>query len=372
MSYFDFFCNNNDKSKPDNSEKIQGTCYSMCPQAEVTLRERENLVHVLEVAGGTRKLVKSYSRSAADSNMAVPHLLRPYRVLKDTVQYLLRDVIKRKGVSSLVLYDFLNDRLRAVRQDMTIQRLPPGECACLLEPMVRFYVYFGYKFSNLKPGDFDQVLNKKYLLESLKWFLYCCDSMDQSSKVEEVDVLNSFMSNLDISKRNPSYDRVLMESLYILCNLDDIHPLMRYLGLPKELKSNLTLELAYKIAIANWKRNYIFVCSVIKKLCPLSFCALSSYLPTIQRQALRVMSHGYSSKQLTVPVATVRQWLHFTSDDEALSVCRHYGLKTEERRVRFCKTDFKTDVPLHQVEKHFRHEEKLNLQDMDVIFITCQ
>lgn len=80
------------------------------------------------------------------------------------------------------------------------------------------------------------MLNKKYLLESLKWFLYCCDSMDQSSKVEEVDVLNSFMSNLDISKRNPSYDRVLMESLYILCNLDDIHPLMRYLGLPKELK----------------------------------------------------------------------------------------------------------------------------------------
>lgn len=52
-------------------------------------RVRENLVHVLEVLGSSRKLVKSYSRSAADSHMAVPRLLRPYTVLKDTVQYLL-------------------------------------------------------------------------------------------------------------------------------------------------------------------------------------------------------------------------------------------------------------------------------------------
>ncbi|XP_063821461.1 SAC3 domain-containing protein 1 [Ostrinia nubilalis] len=371
MSYFDFFCNNIENSKPDNSEKIKGTCYSMCPQAEVTLREREKLVHVLEVVGDSRKLVKCYSRSAADSNMAVPHLLRPYSVLKDTVQYLLRDVIKRKGISSLVMYDFLNDRLRAVRQDITIQRLPAAECACLLEPMVRFYVYFGYKFINLKPGDFDQVLNKKYLLESLKWFLYCCDVIDQTSKVEE-DSLNSFMSKLDINKQSPVYDRVLMESLYILCNLDDIHPLLRYIGLPKELKRNPTLELAYKTAIANWNGNYMFVCSMIEKLCPLSFCALSSYLPSIQRLGVRVMSHAYSSKQLTVPASIVRRWLYFTSDHEALSVCRHYGLKTEETRVRFNKADFKTDAPLHQLEKHLLHNEKLNLHNMEEIFITCQ
>lgn len=57
-------------------------------------RETERLVHVLEVWGMERKLVKSYSRSAADSNMAVPHLLRPYAVLMKTVQFLLFEYVK--------------------------------------------------------------------------------------------------------------------------------------------------------------------------------------------------------------------------------------------------------------------------------------
>lgn len=54
----------------------------------------------------------------------------------------------RTDVPLAVVYDFVNDRLRAVRQDMIIQRLPPRECQVLLEPMVRFYVYFGYRYIN--------------------------------------------------------------------------------------------------------------------------------------------------------------------------------------------------------------------------------
>ncbi|XP_026329028.1 SAC3 domain-containing protein 1-like, partial [Hyposmocoma kahamanoa] len=151
-----FFANFN------NSEAVIGTCNSMCPEEETKLREKERLIHVLETENGVKKLVKAYCRSAADRTMAVPRLLRPYSVLKDTVDYLLLEVAKRTDVPTSIVYDFIDDRLRAVRQDITIQRLPSEQCCNLLEPMIRFYVYYGYILCKLPIKDFDPVLNKKH------------------------------------------------------------------------------------------------------------------------------------------------------------------------------------------------------------------
>ncbi|XP_059061741.1 SAC3 domain-containing protein 1 [Achroia grisella] len=369
-SYFDYFCENVNSNKAACSDKILGICYSMCPQTEVTLREKEGLVHVLEVFGPERKLVKCYSRSAADSNMAIPSILRPYNVLRNTVDYLVLDVTRRADVPTSTIYDFVNDRLRAVRQDMTIQRLPPEQCVQLLEPMIRFYVYFGYKLCEQPLSDYDPVLNQKYLLECMKWFLSCYENIQQAEDNTNINDISTSLSSLEINNRylkKLTCDRELMESLYILCNLDDLHPLYRYFKLPKDIKSNRAVKLAYKIAIANLKGNYAQVCNMLSQLCPLTYCAISVYLPTIQRRALQVLSHGYNSKQLTVPTAVVRQWLRFPSDANVIDICKYYGLHAEGPTVRFCKADFKTDVTTHQPRKLFLHEKSLKL-DVENIF----
>lgn len=44
------------------------------------------------------------------------------------------------------VYDFIFDRLRAVRQDMTIQQIGGMEAVSLLEDTVRFYIYSGYRY----------------------------------------------------------------------------------------------------------------------------------------------------------------------------------------------------------------------------------
>lgn len=345
-SYFDYFCTHIEK----NSDTIRGTCNSMCPDEEVILREREDLVHVLEVLGPIRKYVKSYSRSAADTNIAKPNLLRPYSVLIDTLHYLLLEVTKRREVSSVMVYDFVNDRLRAIRQDMTIQRLPPEQCVKLLEPMIRFYVYYGYKFSNLPTKGFDSDLNKKYLLECIKWFLSCIDTMDLSTN-RNIDLLSDFISNLNIKnvrRYTLGYDRVLMECLYILCNLDDVHPLYRYLNFSKDLKSDPRLNLAFKIAIANMKGNYIKIFKSMNTLCPLSYCALCTYLPVLQRKALLTLAHAYNSKKFVVPIEVITRWLRLSSNSDTIKVCSHYGIKTEGNNILFNKGEFKTDAFLHQ------------------------
>ena len=43
------------------------------------------------------------------------------------------------------VYDFIFDRLRAVRQDMVIQNLSGTDAVDILEKTVRFLVYSGYR-----------------------------------------------------------------------------------------------------------------------------------------------------------------------------------------------------------------------------------
>nr|XP_034840422.1 germinal-center associated nuclear protein [Maniola hyperantus] len=334
-----------DDNNIETRKCTQGICMEMCPPEEVTLRTKEKLVHVLEVTTSGHKLVKSYCRSAADSNMVVPRLLRPFPVLSDTVHYLLLEVPKRKDVKKLsVKYDFLNDRLRAVRQDMTIQRLLPEQCVVLLEPMIRFYVYYGYRLSDHPSNEFVPVLNKKDLLQCMKWFLNCCDVLHKPEEGDDIDSIIDSLNSLDICKVRPelSCDRILIESLYIICNLNDIHPLYRYLRLPKYVKRAPALKLAYDIAIANKNGNYIRTLRLAKRLCPLTYAALCLSLPTIQRRALQVMSHGYSSKNLTVPVEVLKDWLWFNSCEEVRATCAHYELQVlqEKHGVCFNKTSF--------------------------------
>ncbi|XP_075969109.1 germinal-center associated nuclear protein [Anticarsia gemmatalis] len=372
-SYFDYFCKNIEHEEVRESEQITGTCYSMCPEDEVKLRESSKLVHVLEVLGDERKLVKSYCRSAADSHMAVPHLLRPYNILKQTVHYLLLEVTRRVDVPQSVVYDFVNDRLRAVRQDMTIQRLPPDECVQLMEPMVRFYVYYGYVLSELPLKDYDPVLNKKILLECTKLCLNNCDNITERSDRDVIDRLTNFLSNMDVTspKIELACDRVLMESLYILCNLDNVHPLYRHFNLAKDLIREPTLQLAYEIAIANFQGNFVKVCRLMDKLCPLTYCAVYCYLPMLQRHGLQVLSHAYHNKRLTVPSGVVTRWLKFPDQRQAENTCKDYGLTVEEGNVRFDKSEFQVEANLHKLKTQDL-KTKFNMNILDIFTYTTK
>lgn len=128
------------------------------------------------------KTVKEYSRSAA--GLAAPRAseLRPLPVLITTTNYLIRYNYNEKSIFSFFLhifvfitflivsikntclylsrlalfekgtssnwntvYDFVADRLRAVRKDLIIQGLHNLDVLPVLEPMVIFHIYSGYR-----------------------------------------------------------------------------------------------------------------------------------------------------------------------------------------------------------------------------------
>ncbi|KAK3889149.1 hypothetical protein Pcinc_006726 [Petrolisthes cinctipes] len=158
----------------DISKHIIGTCLGMCPNAELRMRQRERLLHPLERSidprGGTgraepRAMVKEFSRSAAGHHIK-PSDVRPLPILIKTTKYLLTNVCCREDTSWALIYQFVFDRLRAIRQDLCVQDIREAGLG-VLQAAVRFYVYAQYRTCEHDLCDFDPYLNMKHLAETL-------------------------------------------------------------------------------------------------------------------------------------------------------------------------------------------------------------
>lgn len=91
------------------------------------------------------KVVKEFARSAAGVQTPKPHSLRTKHCLKRTVTYLLTDIIQDERKPFHVAYDFIFDRLRAVRQEIVMQDLDEMTTIELIEPMIMFLAYSLYR-----------------------------------------------------------------------------------------------------------------------------------------------------------------------------------------------------------------------------------
>lgn len=66
--------------------------------------------------------------------------------LRRTVHYLLTDIIRDDRRPFHFAYDFIFDRLRAVRQEIVMQDFDEVSTIELIEPMIMFLAYSLYRF----------------------------------------------------------------------------------------------------------------------------------------------------------------------------------------------------------------------------------
>lgn len=128
-----------------------GTCADMCPE-----RERESrLGFQLSIFERDEEdqpdeclMVKEYRRAGADQEEPAPDDLRTPRALAATMHHLVFNVMEddRSLSPDLALewYDFLWDRLRAIRKDITQQNICDPAAAILVERCTRFHVHSRY------------------------------------------------------------------------------------------------------------------------------------------------------------------------------------------------------------------------------------
>lgn len=130
-----------------------GSCSLMCSNEEREERERQNRLSKFEIIpntippkGDRRLTMKEYKRSAAGREFTVAQDLRPWSVLKKSLNHLLLDICLRSD-DWMYISGFVFDRLKAIRQDMIIQRIEGSRCIEILEGSVRFLVYSMFRLT---------------------------------------------------------------------------------------------------------------------------------------------------------------------------------------------------------------------------------
>uniref|UniRef100_A0A1Q3EXJ8 Putative nuclear protein export factor n=1 Tax=Culex tarsalis TaxID=7177 RepID=A0A1Q3EXJ8_CULTA len=299
---------------------ISGTCEAMCPKPEIELRIREKLVHFYELKPTAsrrsrsepdpERMVKEFARSAAGMQQPRHWELRTVRTLKRTVHFLLTEIIHDERRPYSFRYEFIFDRLRAIRQELVMQNLGPQDTLDILEPSVRFLAYSAYRLCECPIGEFDPKICTTHVQECLKKILRCYDDLD-----------------LEV-KRYERSRRIAMEGLYLMFNLGSTEAVLRGVNLPKDYREQLSLQLSTNVEYL--RGNFYRVLRNIERLPALEVAVATLKLPEIRRQLLTRFSTAYASKVLTVPLEWLGQVLHYPERDHPallLEDCQYYNLQ---------------------------------------------
>lgn len=328
----------------------------MCPVAEMRLREKEGLLHLFEIGeqgkSNNRKpradparTVKEYSRPAAGRTDIAPSDVRPPAVLITTVQYLFQHVVPRETDAWARVYDFVFDRLRSVRQDVVVQCMDGVKAITLMEQMVCFHAYAGYRLCEAPLDAFDPVINDQHLLECLKRLL-----------------------RLYATNTGPHDMQAQFEAVYLSHNLGSTDSLRHALSLPDTIRQTKIVREALAVNLAFLQGNYARFFRLMSRMTStLSLCSLHRHFPHVRMHGLRVMSAAYSSKNCHYPVSSLQRAL-CVGRGPLMELAHACGLVEEgdvttAQHIAFQRTKFSAPPKLRMYrEKHIDTRlEMLNL-----------
>ncbi|GFP93257.1 germinal-center associated nuclear protein [Phtheirospermum japonicum] len=136
----------NDNSDDGNQDfpTLVGTCLFMCPVEEKVRRERLRDLAVFErLHGDPAKTsptlaVKKFCRTINTKDVQASDV-RPVPVLEDTLNYLL-NLMHSSDRPFEVVHDFIFDRTRSIRQDLSMQNVASYQVIHMYERMVKFHI----------------------------------------------------------------------------------------------------------------------------------------------------------------------------------------------------------------------------------------
>ncbi|CAF0734866.1 unnamed protein product [Brachionus calyciflorus] len=250
-------------------------CTLMCPKDEVDMRIKNNLVNSLEKfvinSKIEYKLVKEYGRPAAGKIIKSSEL-RTLETLLKTTKYLIREVYSREKFDFVSKYEFIFDRLRAIRQDIIIERCDSEISNKIHEIILCFYLISDYKLC--ASDKYDEYLNHQHLKE----------------------VLHLIISSKYCTNKNWFY------SVYLLLNLKNFTSINNTLKTWKSLNLEYPMDECVNFARAYLNKNYVKLFEIYKRLPLLCQLAFHRRIPEIEIDMLKIMNCAYSFKNSIYPV----------------------------------------------------------------------
>lgn len=345
---------------------IQGTCMHMCPQREIASREKQRRLHFFETLAFTcptsnsssqqdklkadsQAVVKEFSRSAAGKSID-PSDLRPANVLLRTMNYLIEEITSKNSVYPWqMIYWFVFDRIRAVRQDLVVQRITGKPVVEIFEKACRFHILSGYRLCESPVDVFDPKINNDHTTECLKRLL-CFYETEWPSEYKET--------------------RAEFEVYYLLHNLGSFEALNRAVTLPEEIKNSFLFRLALDISFTFMLKNFVRFFRLVKKLPYLACCAVHKHFNQMRGSALASVNTAYFSRNACLPMMLLVEILNFNNVQEACDFCAHFGLEVTDVSVKLMKGNLNNTQP-PRVRFSNMIDLKLTVNTTDMISGRC-
>uniref|UniRef100_A0A8C1G108 Germinal-center associated nuclear protein n=1 Tax=Cyprinus carpio TaxID=7962 RepID=A0A8C1G108_CYPCA len=312
----------------DMSKVFVGTCPDMCPEKERYMRETRNQLSVFEVIPETEKVdhfaaIKEYSRSSADQEEPLPHELRPLPVLSMTMDYLVTQIMDQGEGNYRDWYDFVWNRTRGIRKDITQQHLCDPETVSLIEKCTRFHIHCAHHLCQEPMMSFDAKINNENMtkcLQSLK-------EMYQDLATKEVYCPNE----AEFRQYN------------VLLKLNDGDILREVQQFRKEVRESREVDFAVQACAALNSNNFVRFFKLVNAASYLSSCILHRYFNQVRSKALKILNVAFtvgSQRSTIFPVEDFVRMLMFRNATEATDFIQQFGLTISDGMVELSRTSY--------------------------------
>ncbi|XP_020102832.1 SAC3 family protein B-like isoform X2 [Ananas comosus] len=309
----------------ESSPVVVGLCPDMCPESEREERERKGDLDRYERLDGERNqttkylAVKKYTRTAERETS----LIRPLPVLQITVDYLLNLLDQPYDDSFLSIYNFLWDRMRAVRLDLRMQHIFNQEAITMLEQMIRLHIIAMHELCEYNKGEgfsegFDAHLNIEQMNKtSVELFQMYTDHRKKGIVVPTEKEFRGYYALLKLD-RHPGYK---VEPGELSLDLTKMSP---------EIRNSPEISFAREVSRACRFGNYIAFFRLARKATYLQACLMHAHFTKVRTQALASLHSSLQNNQ-GIPITHVVNWLGMEGEDlECLLEYHGFALKKYE------------------------------------------
>ncbi|XP_041348525.1 germinal-center associated nuclear protein-like isoform X1 [Gigantopelta aegis] len=316
------------------AKAFTGACRDMCPEKERYDREDKRRLSIFEYGPGSEntpgqnpkadhaRCVKEYSRASADQEEPLPHELRPEEVLVQTMTYLLKEIVDRgDDFNWCEWYQFLWDRTRGIRKEITQQQLCTPAAVGLIEKCVRFHVFCSERLCEEDMAVFDEKINNENLTKCLQ-------------------TLKEFYHDLALKHAVFCPSEAEFRAYIVLMNLNEGDTLRVIQQLRPEIQNTKEVKLAIKVYNAVNSNNYVRFFRLVKEASYLSACIMHRYFNQVRQKALNTILKAYGGKNSKFPLQDLIRMLHFESSQEACHFCEFYGLDIQDDALVLDRSSF--------------------------------
>ncbi|XP_044071482.1 germinal-center associated nuclear protein [Siniperca chuatsi] len=320
----------------DLSKVFVGTCPDMCPEKERYMRETRKQLSIFEVIPDTEMVehtaaVKEYSRSSADQEEPLPHELRPLPVLSMTMDYLVTQIMDQGHENYRDWYDFVWNRTRGIRKDITQQHLCCPYTVSLIEKCTRFHVHCAHHLCQEHISSFDAKINNENMTK-------CLQSLKEMYQ--------------DLATRHIYCPREAEFRQYsVLLKLNDGDILREVQQFRDEVRNSPEVKFAVHAFTAVNSNNFVRFFKLVKGSSYLASCLLHRYFNQVRAKALKTlnMAHTVGPRSTAFPVEDIVRMLMFPNAAEATDFIQQYGLNVNDGVVELSRIAYQEpDLPLSQ------------------------